>query len=96
MLINEATELKPANINQLVSLQLLEGIVNSAIVEHVSASKLISPGRHRFCLSQSIDSYLIDTYEHVTKPMDIWSPVEMVLLGLPATFDKICRREIKF
>ena len=90
---DEASNYRPISLTSGVG-KLLEGIVNSAIIEHLNANKLLSPSQHGFRPSRSVDTNLIDAYEHVTELMDTGSPVDMILLDLAKAFDKVCHRRL--
>ena len=96
--MKEVAEMKLTTIDQLVSHQetpsvsisgkLLEGPGNSAIVEHLIVNKLKLHDQHDFHPSQSIDKDPIDTYDYVTKLIDLGSSIEMILLDLTKVSDK--------
>ncbi|KAK2727167.1 hypothetical protein QYM36_007858 [Artemia franciscana] len=70
--------------------KLLEGTGNSlkAIVEHLIVNKLKLHDQHGFHPSQSIDKDPIDTFDYVTKLIDLGSSIDMILLDLTKVSDK--------
>ena len=73
-------------------IKVLERIINSAVVKHLQANKVLHSSQLVFCLGRSVDTNLLELYDHITKFLDMGVPADMILLDFSKAFDKVCHK----
>ena len=77
-----------------VVVKVLERIINSAVVKHLEANNVLHSSQHGFCSGRSVDTNLLESYDHITKLLDIGVPADMILLDFSKAFDKVCHNRL--
>ena len=72
--------------------KLIEGIVNDAIIAHMTKDGFLFGGQHDFTKGMSIETNLILAYESVTDLLEQGFPVDVFLLDQAKAFDKMSHR----
>ncbi|XP_065577527.1 uncharacterized protein LOC136038385 [Artemia franciscana] len=67
---------------------------NSAASRHLEANNLLHSSQHCFCSGRSVDSYLLESYEHITKLLDVGVLVDMILLDFSKGLYKVCHKQL--
>ena len=70
--------------------KILEGIVNTHIVKHLTTNELLSYSQQGFRHGRSVETNLIDAYDYVTEHLDQAIPVDLVLFDFAKALDKVC------
>ena len=71
-------------------LKVLERIINSAVIRHLKANNLLDNSQQSFCSGTSVDTKLLESYDHITKLLDARVPTDRILLDFSKAFDKVC------
>ncbi|XP_065570285.1 uncharacterized protein LOC136033464 [Artemia franciscana] len=70
--------------------KILEGIMNTHIVKHLTTNELLSDSQHGFRHGCLVYTNLIDLYDYVTEHLDQAILVDLVLLDFAKAFNKVC------
>ena len=90
----DASNYRPISVTSAVG-KLLEAIVNTAILKHLTTNKLFSSCQHGFRSGRSVETNLIDSYNYITDLLDQGFPVDIILLDLAKAFDKVCHKRLR-
>lgn len=82
---------RPISLTSVVA-KLIEGIVNDAVIAHMTRNGLLYSGQHGFRKGMSIETNLIQAYESITEVIESGSPVDVFLLDQAKAFDKMSHR----
>ena len=82
---NNVSNYQPISLTSIAG-KILEGIVNTHIVKHLTTNDSQHGFRHG-CL---VETNLITVYDYVTEHLDLAIPVDLVLLDFAKAFDKVC------
>jgi len=74
--------------------KLLERIVNDAIHKHLTTHMILSDNQHGFYHNGLVETNLIETYNIITKLLNVGIPVDLILLNLAKVFDKVPHRRL--
>jgi hypothetical protein len=74
--------------------KIFERIINSAAVKYLEANKILHSSQHGFHSARSVDTNLLELYDHITKLLDIRVPADMILLAFSRAFDKVCHKQL--
>ena len=85
---------RPISITSVV-VKLLEHIVNKAVIEHLDWNNLLNSSQHGFRCNRSVDTNLLESYDYITKLLELGIPVDMILLDFSKAFDKVCDRRLE-
>jgi len=77
-----------------VCCKLLEGILKSAIMEHLLANNLVNPSQHGFMAGRSCCTNLLEFMEEVTRLVDEGVPVDVIYLDFAKAFDKVPKERL--
>ncbi|XP_065580170.1 uncharacterized protein LOC136040033 [Artemia franciscana] len=72
-----------------VVFKVLGSIINDTLVSHLERNQSLSKSWHGFCKGCSINTYLIDSYDFVTRLLDDCLLVDVILLDQAKAFDKV-------
>ena len=61
----------------------LERIINSAVIRHLEANDLLHTSQHGSCSGRSVNTNLLESYDHTTKLLDTGVSADMILLYFP-------------
>ena len=86
---NNVSNYRPISLTSIAG-KILEGIVNTHIVKHLTTNELLNDSQHGFRHGCLVETNLIDTYDYVTEHLDQAIPVDLVLLDFAKAFDKVC------
>ncbi|XP_065581099.1 uncharacterized protein LOC136040722 [Artemia franciscana] len=65
---------------------ILEGIVNTHIVGHLTINGLLSDSQHDFRHGRLVETNLTDAYDYITEHLNQTIPVDLVLLNFTKAF----------
>ena len=85
---------RPISITSVV-VKLLEHIVNKAVIEHLDWNHRLNSSQHGFQCNRSVDTNLLESYEYITKLLELRIPVDMIFLDFSKAFDKVCHRRVE-
>ena len=88
-----AENYQPISMTSAV-VKILTRIINSIVVKHIEANNVLHSSQHGFHSGRSIDTNLLELYDHITKLLDIKAPADMILLGFSKAFDKVCHKQL--
>ncbi len=71
--------------------KLLESILRDALMDHLTANKLLNPSQHGFMPGKSCTTNLLEFMEKTTKVIDAGLPFDVVFLDFAKAFDKVPR-----
>ena len=75
-----------------VACKVMGRIVNKRIINHLETNSLISSSQHGFRSKRSVDTNLLESYSLVFDLLEKGVPMDIILLDLAKTFDKVCHR----
>ena len=68
-------------------------VLEKSILQLLS-NNLLRTSQHGFRSGRSVDTNLLEFYDHVTKYLDTGVPADMILLDFSKTFDKVCHKQL--
>ncbi|XP_065567282.1 uncharacterized protein LOC136031541 [Artemia franciscana] len=86
---NIISNYQPINLTSVAG-KILEGIMNTHIVRHLTTNELLSDSQHSFRHGCSVETNLIDVYDYIIEHLDQAIPVDLVLLDFAKAFDRVC------
>ena len=72
-----------------VPCKVMEEIIHSAILEHLTTEKLIAPEQHGFLPGKSCTSNLLESYEIMCEALENKEPMDIVYTDISKAFDTV-------
>ena len=90
-----AENYRPISITSQM-IKLLEKLVRSKLVNHLTANGIISKDQHGFCEKKSCMTNLLETLDYVTKMVDNGFQVDEIFLDFCKAFDKVSHERLLY
>ena len=91
---NSVSNYRPISLTSVAG-KILEVIMNTQTVGHLTTYEQLSDSQHGFRLGRSVETNLIDAYDYITEHLDQAILVDLVLLDFAKAFDKVCHRRLR-
>ena len=85
---------RPVSLNTAICSKILEHIIYSNIMNHLSQNNLLSDNQHGFRARQSCETQLITTVQEQAKNMSSGKQIDVILLDFSKAFDKVPHRRL--
>jgi len=82
---------RPVSLTSILC-KLCEHVIHSAIINHLSANKILCDAQHGFRKSRSCDTQLILTINDLAKGLEDKEQTDLILLDFSKAFDKVSHR----